>query len=183
MRRRSLPLLSLPLVAGGCLGGHLVGYGLAGQSRRDVALHGYLAYAPFFLATCLTLVIASLALRVAGRLQGRPSAWPFACLPPLAFLLQELLERLAAGFPAHAILEFPVLAGLLAQLPLAALGLALARALLACTDAIAEALAERPAPTFASAFVLAPVAEPNLPRFTFAPFAGFGRAPPVRRSL
>ena len=101
MRKRALLALSLPLAAAGGLAGHAVGYALVGASRQDARIHGYLSVAPQFLAVCLALVTLALALRLAGRLQGRPAAWPFALLPPLAFVAQELLERVLHGLPGN----------------------------------------------------------------------------------
>ena len=143
VRKPALLALSLPLAAVGSLAGHAAGYALVGSSRIDGQVHGYLTFAPLFLAACVALVAAALGMRVTGRLQGRPAAWPFALLPPLAFLAQELVERLAAGLPAHTVLEPPVYAGLAAQLPLGLAAYLAARALLRAADATARALAPR----------------------------------------
>ena len=105
MRRHALLSLSVPLAAVGCLIGHAAGYALVGMSRRDTQIHGYLSLAPQFIAICAAVLVAALALRLSGRLPGRVAAWPFALLPPLAFCAQELIERLAAGLPAHAVFE------------------------------------------------------------------------------
>jgi hypothetical protein len=163
VRKRALLALSLPLAAAGCLAGHAAGYALAGMSHRDALVHGYLGYAPLFLTACVVLVAAALALRVTGRLQGRPAAWPFALLPPLAFCAQELIERLVAGLPAHAVFEPAVYAGLAAQLPIALLAYLVAQALLRVTDEAARALAHppllapRPAPLPLAVAIPAPV--------------------------
>ena len=156
MRKHALLSLSIPLAAVGCLLGHAVGYALAGMSPRDAHVHGYLSFAPQFLAICVALVAASLALRLSGRLTGRIAAWPFALLPPLAFSAQELLERLAAGLPAHAVFEPAVFAGLAAQLPIALLAFLAARALLRVTDAAARALRPRPPAPALTRLLLAP---------------------------
>jgi hypothetical protein len=179
VRQRALLAFSLPLTAVGCLAGHAAGYALVGTSRQDAFAHGYLGYAPQFLAACLAFVSLALALRVTGRLQGRPAAWPFALLPPLAFLAQELTERLVAGLPAHAVLEPAVYAGLAAQLPIAFVGFLAARALLGAADAAARVFVPRasftvrpaPLPTLAAVAVLA--------RTPLA-FDRLGRAPPPR---
>jgi hypothetical protein len=76
-------------------------------------------------------------------------------LPPLAFALQELSERLlrAEAFPFHAALEPRFLLGLLLQLPFGLLALLLARMLLRVVERIVRALvrARRPRlPTSAS---------------------------------
>ena len=81
---------------------------------------------------------SSLALRVTGRLHGRPAAWPFALVPPLAFGAQELIERLVAGLPAHAVFEPAVYVGLAAQAPVALAAYLAARALLRVADEAAE---------------------------------------------
>src|SRR5216117_1230904 len=118
VHKRALLALSLPLVAIGTLAGHAAGYALVGTSHQDAVIHGYLWFAPQFVAVCLACVALALLLRVGGLLQGRPAAWPFAIVPPLAFLGQELIERLVAGLPTQAVLEPAVAAGLAAQLPI-----------------------------------------------------------------
>jgi hypothetical protein len=137
--------LSLPLGAAGCLAGHALGYALVGTSRRDARIHGYLGYGPEFLGICVAVVTIALLLRGFGRLRGRPGTWPFALLAPLAFLAQELAERLVAGLPAHAVLEPSVFVGLAAQLPLAAVAILVSRALLRVADAAARTVAAAPA--------------------------------------
>ncbi len=137
--------LSLPLGAAGCLAGHALGYALVGTSPRDARIHGYLGYAPQFLGVCMAVIAIALLLRGVGRLRGRPATWPFALLAPLAFLAQELVERLVAGLPAHAVLEPSVFVGLAAQVPLAAVAMLAARALLRVADDAARTIAPTPA--------------------------------------
>jgi hypothetical protein len=177
VRKRALLALSLPLAAAGSLGGHAAGFALVGMSRRVAHIHGYLGFAPQFLALCAVLVALTLALRVTGRFQGRPSAWPFALLPPVAFLLQELLERVLAGLPAHAVFEPAVYAGLAAQLPLTFAAYLAARALLRGADAVARTLTPRPAFTLRPVLLPVPAAVPGLARTQLA-FDRLGRAPP-----
>jgi hypothetical protein len=109
---------------------------------RDTG-HAYLDRAPIVVGICFALVAVGLCLRVGGGLPGVPSRWPFALAPPLAFFVQEQAERLIAfgGVHASALVEPAVLAGLLVQLPLALVAYLLARALLACADAVSAALA------------------------------------------
>ena len=177
VRQRALLALSLPLAAAGCLAGHAAGYALVGLSRQGVRIHGYLGYAPQFLAVCLALVALALALRVTGRLRGRPAVWPFALLLPLAFCAQELIERLVAGLPAHAVFEPAVYAGLAAQLPIALLAYLAARSLLRCADAAAHALAPRPAFTLCPEPLAFPATAVPLASTPLA-FDRLGRAPP-----
>jgi hypothetical protein len=145
VRKRALLAFSLPLAAAGTLAGHAAGYAIVGSTHQDTLAHGYLGYAPEFLALCVALLALSLAMRINGRLQGRPSAWPFALVPPLAFLAQELIERLVVGLPAHAVFEPAVYVGLAAQLPVALVAFVAARALLRVADEAGRALAQRPA--------------------------------------
>lgn len=179
VRNRALLALSLPLAAVGCLAGHAAGYALVGVSHRDAQIHGYLGYAPQFLAVCAALVALALALRVTGRLQGRPSAWPFALLPPLAFLAQEVLERILAGLPAHAAFEPAVYAGLAAQLPLAFAAYLVARALLRGADAVTRTLVPKPSCSLGRVLLPLPACLPAPARTQLA-FERLGRAPPPR---
>jgi hypothetical protein len=179
VRQRALLAFSLPLAAIGCLAGHAVGYAVFGTSRTDAAVHGYLGYAPEFIAACVAFVVLALVLRLSGRLRGRPVAWPFAVVPPVAFLAQELIERLAAGMPAHAVFEPAVYAGLVAQLPIGFLAFFAGRALLRAADVAAHSLArpETVALPLVALSELAPA--PTLSRRPLA-FDSLGRAPPRR---
>jgi hypothetical protein len=177
VRQRALPSLSLPIAAVGCLGGHAAGYVLVGTTPGDARIHGYLAFAPQFLAVCATLIAASLALRVSGRFAGRPAAWPFAVLPPLAFAAQELIERLVAGLPVHSVLAPAVYAGLAAQLPIAIAAFFLARTLLRVADGARRTVATRPPAPLLQAVPVGAAGTPLLARAPLA-FDRLGRAPP-----
>jgi hypothetical protein len=179
VQKRALLAFSLPLAAIGTLAGHAAGYALVGTSHEDARVHGYLSFAPQFVAVCLACVALALLLRVGGRLRGRPAAWPFAIVPPLAFLGQELIERLVAGLPAHAVLEPPVYAGLAAQLPIALLGFFAARALLRVADEAVSTFASRPVIAPRTKLDSTPLALPALVSSRLA-FDRLGRAPPHR---
>jgi len=177
VRKRALLAFSLPLAATGTLAGHAAGYAIAGTSRQDALAHGYLGYAPQFLALCVASLVLAFSLRVSGRLAGRPAAWPFAVVPPIAFLAQELIERLVAGLPAHAILEPAVLAGLAAQAPIALAGFLAAKALVGVADRAVRALGVQPVVALRRVSTA-----PAAPHTSFAPaalaFDRLGRAPP-----
>jgi len=179
VKHRSLLALTVPVGAVGCLAGHAAGYALVGAARQDALIHGYLAFAPQFLALCVGLVAIAFVLRLTGRLQGRLAAWPFAFLPPLAFLAQETVERVVAGLPAGAVFEAPVYAGLAAQVPVGILAFLVARLLLRAADAAARTLA--PAPILLLRPGSMPAALPAT-RLAWAPlsFDHLGRAPPRR---
>jgi len=177
VRRHTLLSLSVPLAAVGCLVGHAAGYALVGMSRRDAHIHGYLSLAPQFIAICAAVLVAALALRLSGRLPGRVAAWPFALLPPFAFCAQELIERLAAGLPAHAVFEPAVFVGLAAQIPIGIAGLLVARALLRVADAAARALRTLPTPFLGRTLVPATATSTATPVSPFR-FDRAARAPP-----
>ena len=160
------------------MAGHAAGYAIVGTTRQEAGIHGYLGYAPQFLAACAALVGVALALRVAGRLHGRPAAWPVALLPPLAFLVQELLERVLAGMPAHTVFEPAVYAGLAAQLPFAVAAFFAARALLRGADAVARAFVPTSVSEPRRVLFAVPAPVPGLVRTPLA-FDRLGRAPPV----
>ena len=176
-RRTSLLALSLPIAAIGSLAGHTAAYALVGSSRQNAEIHGYLSYAPQFLGLCVSAVTIALVLRATGRLRGRPAAWPFAAIAPLAFLGQELIERVASGLPVHAIFEPAVYVGLAAQLPVACIAFFVARALLRLADEAALTLAPSPGIVSKAGLVASP-----LPAPAFVPaqlsFDRLGRAPP-----
>jgi hypothetical protein len=174
--------LSFPLALLACILGHAAGYAIVGASPREQALHGYMAYGPLFVAVCVSAAAVALGLRVSGRFQGRPSPVPLALIGPLAFLLQEVIERLAAGLPLSSALHPVVLVGLVAQLPLALVAYLLARLLLRAADALATWLGESPAPLRPSVLLPAPAGEALRLRPAHT-HAGFGRAPPPYRAL
>jgi hypothetical protein len=178
-RRRSLLALSLPIAAVGSLAGHTAAYALVGSSRQDAQIHGYLSYAPQFLGLCVASVAVALVLRSSGRLRGRPAAWPFAAVPPLAFLAQELIERVVAGLPVHAIFEPAVYVGLAAQLPVACVAFFVARALLRLADEAALTLAPRPGIVSRAGLASSPLPVPAFVPTRLA-FDRLGRAPPRR---
>jgi hypothetical protein len=143
-------LVALPLIALGTQAAHALDYRLVlpGAERArilEATGHDYFSGAPQFLAICLTVLLVALTLHVAGRrsakLNGMP-AWPFAALPPLAFALQEHLERLmhTGDVPWGAGLEPTFLPGFLLQLPFALLAFAVARALLGAATLLARLL-------------------------------------------
>jgi hypothetical protein len=154
MRRRLPWLVALPVMAAGSFGAHSLSYlfvsartsegtreaserASTGGSSYLVLLLGVVA-ATAFVAACARLLLA----RRRGGGGTEVSPWLFFVLPPLAFALQELSERLlrAEAFPFQAALEPRFLLGLLFQLPFGLLALLLARALLRVVERIVRAL-------------------------------------------
>lgn len=190
-RLRLTWLLTVPIMAIGSLAGHTLAYRLvapdahAREHLLEQSGHGYLRYAPLFLALCASLVLVALALRAAaafGRRAGpRAPAWAFALLPPLGFVAQELLERFVHSGHLHlaAAVEPTFLVGLCLQVPFALAALLIARLLLGFADSAGRAFAAFPRPRLRGArtlFLTAPVAAP--PRIP-ALALGYGeRGPP-----
>jgi hypothetical protein len=140
-RRTAAWVISLPLVVASWLGAHCLAYWLvspgAEQHMGMHAEHGHawLGYTPALAVWGLTLVVAGVVLCVGEGLRGRrPSRPPvrlFALLPPVAFVAQEHLERLAGSgsIPHDLVVEPAFLVGLALQLPFAVAALLLTRAL------------------------------------------------------
>jgi hypothetical protein len=163
MRRRLPWLIALPLMAAGSFAAHALSYVFAGGhvegvTRVDGDVHGASERTSVGLAAHLVLPVGLLvALGIGagtawlvGRVRrGRgASPWLFFALPPLAFSLQEVIERLvnAEAAPFQAALEPRFLIGLALQIPLGLIALVVARALLRVVRRIARAL-RGPRPT------------------------------------
>jgi hypothetical protein len=176
IRARSAWLVSLPLALVACLAAHSVAYRLAGGEAGG---HGYLAYAPAVVAVAVAAVLAGAAARAFAAARSAaasgPPAWLFALVPPLAFVVQEHLERLgstAAIEPAFAV-------GLALQLPFAALALLAARSLLRAADRLGAALRRRPRRLPRPSSARPPVVRHEPPRPSLAT-AHSQRGPPRR---
>lgn len=186
---RLIWLLAISLVSAGSLTAHALGFRIAGAGHEQALLdrtgHAYLPALPDLLlasgvcALVLALAIALSAARRALRGSLAPPAVA-AAAAPLAFALQEHLERLLAGQNAIATsLEPAFLVGLALQLPFALVGLWLARRLTGLALAIATVLQaprrSRPRP---STIRLAVVAVVTSHRFGSAEMP---RGPPLAR--
>ncbi len=193
--RRLAWLSTVPLLITGLLAGHALGYRLAvpdAHARTDALAHsghGYLGYAPLALTVCLGLLLVALALRALAGFRGvpsRPAASPaLVLLPPLAFAVQEHLERLVhTGLVSWTTaLQPSFLLGLALQLPFALAALLIARALESVAYAVGQALAAavpltRPRSLVPSSALVRAVPHPaGLAR-------GYGeRAPPLLQRL
>jgi hypothetical protein len=179
MNRRLPWLLMLPLMAAGCLAAHSAAYRLVDPTPAESA-HGYLALAPLVLAVGIALgVVAAVRSALAGRIGVGGPAYLFALLPPLAFTLQEHLERaLQPGDSTlGTALEPGFLVGLALQLPFALLALVAARTLLRAVEA-AGALLRPPTPAVRMTSILRPAYFVDAPRLPTLSSAHAGRAPP-----
>jgi hypothetical protein len=177
MPSRRLPwVLSLPVMAAGCLAAHSVAYRLTDPPLAE-AEHGYLAFAPLVLALGLALGLVRAAARHTRT--GVPVQL-FALLPPLAFILQEHLERaLQGGDALGTALEPAFLLGLALQLPFAVCSLLVARSLCRVAEAAGAVLARRPAAPLRVTAFRRPAFIVDLPRLSPLASPQCGRAPPL----
>jgi hypothetical protein len=148
--------------------------------------HSYMTLWPKLLAMGGALELAALVSIVVGTLRRRRympvPPWAFALTPPLAFVLQELLERWFAGasFPWWMVLQPTFRVGLLLQLPFALLAYVLARLLLRVADRVGKALrreSRRPRPQSLSPRWCPVAVRP--PRIAALADGHAGRAPPL----
>ena len=181
MQKRRLPwLLSLPLMAAGCLGAHSAAYRLVEPSTPEAA-HGYLALAPLLIAVAAAIgMVAALRSVLGGKTRGGAPIYAFALLPPLAFTLQEHLEQaLHDGTGAlDTGLEPAFLLGLALQLPFALCSLAVARSLFHVAEAAGMLLCRRPALRRPHSIVLRAPLLADVPRVSPLASPHAGRAPP-----
>jgi hypothetical protein len=180
-------LLSLPVALAGSAAAHALAYQLVEPDAHERAHllaasgHGYLGQLRVLAAAAVALALAGFVRQAALAAHGREAAGPplvVALVPPLAFVLQEHLERALHGgaFPLGAVLEPTFLVGLALQLPFALLALGLAWLLVRTAAAVGRLLATpprvraRPRQRPPSASLLPPAARS---------FATAARAPPA----
>jgi hypothetical protein len=168
MRRGAAWGLALPLALVGSQAAHALAYTLVypEAGTRAVTLfatgHAYLDWLPVVFAGAGAAAAASLAVAAADAARGRPArhvpAWAFALVPPVGFVLQELLElSLHTGtFGWRALLAPTFLPGLLLQLPFALAAYAAARILLRRAEQVGRAFAPPLAAVAYVELVLAP---------------------------
>jgi hypothetical protein len=191
MRQRLAWLSTAPLMFAGLIAGHLLAYRLVysdAHARADALArsgHAYLGYVPLALSVSLGVLLAGLALQAASGFRGerrRPVASPLiVLLPPIAFVVQELSERLLHN--GHVPLTLGVqpafLIGLALQLPFALAALLVAWLLDSAARALGRVLGTQPR-------IIFPVLVPQPVRFAAVPrpaglARGYGeRAPPLR---
>jgi hypothetical protein len=176
---------------GGLLAGHLLGYRLAfsdPHARADALAqsgHSYFKFVPFAVLVSLGVLLAGLALQAVAGFRGQPrraaTSPLIVLLPPIAFVAQEIAERIA--HTGHVPWTLPwqpaFLFGLALQLPFALAALLLAWVLDSAARAIGRALSTAPALVFPD-LVPQPVRVAAVPR-PAGLARGYGeRAPPLR---
>ena len=153
MRERRLPwLVGMPLMAAGAFAARAATYvcvpPAGGETGNEAAEHlqagGRGIQWPLVLGVVAALVAVAAVGQAFALLKGRRgwslSAWAFFWLPPLAFLGQEIVERLLhsePGFGLQALTRIGV--GLALQLPFALAALLVAHVCLAAVRRLAQA--------------------------------------------
>jgi hypothetical protein len=179
-------LVSLPIALAGCLAAHSLAYRLVEPDAHERAHllassgHGYLGHWRLLLAAAVALVLVGFVRQASTAARGLEPGGPprlVALVPPLAFVLQEHLERAfhEGVLPLEGLTQPSFVAGLALQLPFALLAVALAALLTRGARAIGRLLAR------------APLRRPHRPAHGVAPripastrrVAARGRAPPL----
>jgi len=161
MRRGLAWLVATPLMLAGSEAAHLLAYRFVYPEAhvRVLALatsgHGYLARVPLVLGAGVAIALLSLVVAAFDAARGRSvralPAWAFAVLPPLAFVVQEVLELSlhtgALGW--RAVLAPTFLPGVALQAPFALAAYVAARMLLRAAERLGRIFADRPRLVFA----------------------------------
>ena len=191
MRRGLAWTLAVPLMLAGSQAAHALAYVWVypqAHARLRVLVatgHGYLTWLPLLLALGGAAALVALAATAVDAARGRPAralpALGFALLPPLAFVLQELLElSLHTGtFAWHALLAPTFLPGLLLQLPFALAAYLVARLLLRAARRVGRVLAGPPPHSVVFAFLVTSRAGALPPRRGVAGARLAKRGPPL----
>jgi hypothetical protein len=200
MRRRLPWLVALPLMAAGSLAAHALSFVFVGARAEsavgaeggmrdlvDRSSRGFAAHSVLPLGIVAALAGAAGSGWLIAHLRSRPtrgaSPWLFFALPPLAFSLQELIERLlhAEAAPFQAALEPRFLIGLALQAPLGLAALLAARLLLRVVRRIADALTRRRSVTARRpTLTVRPPIACELPRIPALALGYSQRGPPAR---
>lgn len=157
MRRRVSLLISIPVAAAGSLLAHQVAYSLRSSSESAQARllattgHGYLRHVSLFLGVLAAVAIVGLVREAVVHWRGvggRARLWPIALVSPLAYIVQEHLERLlhGDGFPWHLATRPSFLLGVALQIPFALLALGLAATIAGTVRRAVDTLRERMRP-------------------------------------
>jgi hypothetical protein len=194
MRRHLAWPLAAPLSVLGVLAAHALAYRLVvpDAHEREHLLaatgHGYLSYAPLFVGVSLALIVLGFGRAILREFRGSASgagapAWLVGLVPPLAFVVQELLERyLQHGWVEwSAVLEPTFLVGLALQVPFALVAGLAAFLLTRAAHEVVALLSRRPTPAFRRALPVFFPTHPDLPRTPILAVGYAGRAPPSRR--
>jgi hypothetical protein len=186
--------IALPLAVIGTLAAHSLGYRAAvpdAHAREHLLAasgHGYLQHAPLVVGVATAAALLGFFAAVLSSFLRRPTRAVqvklVAGIPPLAFVVQEFVERALhdGRVQPELILSAPFLFGLAAQLPFALLAAAIAYALTTMARRLGAAIAaRRRRPTRAPALT-PPCATIVLPPASVLSRGYTGRGPPLARA-
>ncbi len=155
MRRRLPWIIALPLMGAGSVGAHVVARVVTSAhvsegSKETVerASTGLAGHTVMLIGIVAALTFVACGVRLISIIRRRPAsgtpAGLFFVLPPLAFVLQEVFERLlnAEAAPFQAAFEPRLLIGLALQIPFGLVALFAARVLLRVAIRIARAFSQ-----------------------------------------
>jgi hypothetical protein len=189
MRRTAVWLVTLPPALTGVEAAHALANQLFGSPQGEAEVFASAASGAELGPPLLALALAALLLALAARAAGRwwlprsagSLALPFACVPPLAFVLLELLEAVLGdgSMPWDPDARRTFAAGLALQLPFALAGYLLARLLLRLSDGARGLIARMPSRLSRPPLVLPPTPGDRAPRPDRGPCVHAGRGPPA----
>ena len=194
MRRRIALAVAAPIAVMGSLAAHQISYALQAPAPAVRAFllattgHGYLTHLPMVIAVCAVTVILGVALELTSAWERGPRAagWQLALVAPLAFALQEHLERFVhtGALPTHLVLEPWFWFGMALQIPFALLAWGLAGTILVAARTVHAQLRRRARPRTLPAGASTPRPRAVL-RVRIRPVATplLGRAPPAAASF
>jgi len=187
-------LIAIPLAVIGTLAGHSAGYRAAVPDAHERAHvlassgHGYLQYAPLFVSLCAALAALGVVATAIAAVRGRDATGGarqiafVGALAPVAFMLQELIERYAYDGSVHwgLLVSGPFLVGLATQLPFGLLAAAIAFALASAAHRVGLAIrAARPPGRRSIAISFLTWLSADLPREAVLARGYAGRGPPL----
>jgi hypothetical protein len=186
-RPRAAWLIALGLLGAGWVAAHALSYMLlvpAPERGRMLAQTGHSYFrASDLLILCLTITLAGFVLSViGGKARWAPGPSALALLPPIGFVIQEHVERLAVSgtFPAHLVAEPRFLLGLLLQIPFALAALVCAHLLFTFARGLARKLGRAGRPKLVSAELSPPpVTNGHRPRLSALALGPGERGPPL----
>lgn len=157
MHRRLPWIIALPLMVAGSVGAHIVARIVTGahvsegsRESAERASTGMAGHTVMLVGIVAALTFVACVMRLVSIIRRRPGSGTspgfFFVLPPLAFVLQEIVERLlhAEAAPFQSAFEPRFLMGLALQIPFGLVALLAARILLRVAARIARALSPSP---------------------------------------
>ena len=193
MRRHLAWPLAVPFSVLGVLAAHWLSYRLVVPDSHErghllaATGHGYLSYAPLIVGVSFALIVLGFGCAVVRELRGvtpgaGAPAWLVGLLPPLAFVVQEYVERyMQHGWVEWGVaLEATFVVGLALQVPFALVAAAATLLLTRAARGLAAIVSRSLAPRVLNLGLFLLPVHPDLPRTPLLALGYAGRAPPPR---